>query len=52
MEALHTFQADDVIKAELGPAFHHYFHSLKQFEVNRFLSAVTDWEHTEYFEIF
>jgi glutamine synthetase len=52
MEALTSFEKDDVIKAELGEVFHHYFHSLKQFEVDRFLSAVTDWEHNEYFEVF
>jgi glutamine synthetase len=52
MEALVSFQKSDLLRAELGEAFHHYFHSLKQFEANRFLSAVTDWEHQEYFEIF
>jgi len=52
MEALDTFRDSALLKAELGEQFHHYFHSLKQFEVNRFLSAVTDWEHQEYFEIF
>jgi glutamine synthetase len=51
-EALTAFAADDLLKAELGETFHHYFHSLKQFELNRFLSAVTDWEHQEYFEMF
>jgi glutamine synthetase len=52
MEALDAFAADEVVKAELGESFHHYFHSLKKFEVDRFLSAVTDWEHNEYFEMF
>ncbi len=52
MEALTAFEADAVLRAELGETFHHYFLSLKQFEVNRFLSAVTDWEHQEYFEMF
>jgi glutamine synthetase len=52
MEALDAFADDTLLKAELGETFHHYFHSLKQFEVNRFLSAVTDWEHQEYFEMF
>jgi glutamine synthetase len=51
-EALAAFADSAVLKAELGQSFHHYFHSLKQFEWNRFLSAVTDWEHQEYFEMF
>jgi glutamine synthetase len=52
MEALGTFQQDSLLHAELGEAFHHYFYSLKKFEADRFLSAVTDWEHQEYFEVF
>ncbi len=52
MEALAAFEKDALVREELGETFQHYFHSLKQFEVNRFLSAVTDWEHQEYFEMF
>ncbi len=52
MEALTAFENDAVLRAELGETFHHYFQAMKQFEVNRFLSAVTDWEHQEYFEIY
>jgi glutamine synthetase len=52
MEALDAFRDDTVLRGELGESFHHYFHALKQFEINRFLSAVTDWEHQEYFEMF
>jgi glutamine synthetase len=52
MEALAAFENDALMREELGATFQHYFHSLKQFEVNRFLSAVTDWEHQEYFEMF
>ena len=52
MEALGAFEQSEVLKRELGETFHHYFHALKSFEVNRFLAAVTDWEHQEYFEIF
>ncbi|GAB0116467.1 glutamine synthetase family protein [Acidisoma sp. 7E03] len=51
-EALAAFKASETLKSALGETFHHYFHSLKLFEWNRFLSAVTDWEHQEYFEIF
>jgi glutamine synthetase len=52
MEALGAFEKSELMKRELGESFHHYFHALKSFEVNRFLSAVTDWEHQEYFELF
>jgi glutamine synthetase len=52
MEALGTFQQSETLQTELGEAFHHYFYSLKKFEADRFLSAVTDWEHQEYFEVF
>ncbi len=52
MEALVTFRQDDMLKQELGEAFHHYYHSIKAFEADRFLSAVTDWEHQEYFEVY
>lgn len=52
MEALDAFAADDVIGAELGAKFRNYMILLKKCEINRFLSAVTDWEHTEYFEMY
>ena len=28
-----------------------YFMHLKEFEISRFLAAVTDWEHREYFAL-
>ncbi|MBP2562530.1 glutamine synthetase [Neorhizobium galegae] len=52
MEAVTAFKQDDVLKRELGDTFHNYMVMLKEFEVNRFLSAVTDWEHNEYFEMY
>jgi len=52
MEAIEAFKKDDVLKRELGGTFHNYMVMLKEFEVNRFLSAVTDWEHAEYFEMY
>jgi glutamine synthetase len=52
MEALVTFRQSELLKAELGEVFHHYYHSIKSFEADRFLSAVTDWEHQEYFEVY
>jgi glutamine synthetase len=50
--ALEAFRDSAVMRAALGESFHHYYLSLKQFEADRFLAAVTDWEHTEYFEIY
>jgi glutamine synthetase len=52
MEAVEAFKADEVIKAELGAEFHNYMVILKECEINRFLSAVTDWEQNEYFEMY
>ncbi len=52
MEALDAFAADEVIEAELGAEFRNYMLLLKKCEINRFLSAVTDWEQTEYFEMY
>lgn len=50
--ALDAFRESKLMQAALGEKFHHYYASLKQFEADRFLSAVTDWEHTEYFEMY
>lgn len=52
MEAVAAFKTDEVIKRELGGVFHNYMVMLKEFEINRFLSAVTDWEQSEYFEMY
>jgi glutamine synthetase len=52
MEAVDAFAKDEVLKQELGAEFHNYMLLLKKCELGRFLSAVTDWEQTEYFEIY
>lgn len=52
MAAVDAFAADEVLRAELGKTFHNYLVKLKKFEIARFLSEVTDWEHTEYFEMY
>jgi glutamine synthetase len=52
MEAVEAFRRDDVIKRELGEKFWNYMIMLKEYEINRFLSTVTDWEHREYFEMY
>ncbi|MGE0628333.1 MAG: glutamine synthetase family protein [Hyphomicrobiaceae bacterium] len=52
MEAMQAFQADDFYHATLGRQFTDYILKIKQSEISRFLSEVTDWEHREYFEMF
>ncbi len=52
MEALQALDDSALFRAALGDRFIDYILTLKQAEVSRFLSTVTDWEHREYFEIF
>ncbi len=50
--ALDTLRGSEVFRAALGDTFIDYFLTIKDAEVARFLSEVTDWEQREYFEIF
>lgn len=52
MEAIEAFRVDETIKTQLGEKFWNYLIMLKEHEVGRFLSAVTDWEQKEYFEVY
>ncbi len=52
MEALQALSGSAMFRAALGDQFVDYIVTLKQAEVSRFLSTVTDWEHREYFEMF
>jgi glutamine synthetase len=52
MEALDAFRGSDLYRQKLGQQFVEYFLKIKDAEVARFLSEVTDWEHREYFEMF
>jgi glutamine synthetase len=52
MEAVNCFRSSDLMKREFGPVFWNYMVHLKEFEINRFLSHVTDWEQREYFEVY
>ena len=36
----------------MGAQFIDYLIGIKEAEIARFLSEVTDWEHREYFELF
>jgi glutamine synthetase len=51
IEALAALRDSACFRHAFGDAFIDYFLHLKEFEYNRFLSAVTDWEQREYFEI-
>lgn len=50
-EAVVAARADPVLRESMGPAFVDYFADIKEAEVARFLSEVTDWEQREYFEM-
>ena len=52
MEAVQAFQNDPLYQELLGPQFVDYIVKIKESEISRFLSEVTDWEHREYFEMF
>ena len=52
MEAVAALKEDSLLREKMGDAFINYIIALKEFEIGRFLSYVTDWEHQEYFEVF
>lgn len=52
MEAVAALKADGLFRERLGDAFVDYMLMVKDSEIRRFLSHVTDWEHREYFEVF
>ena len=51
-EALDALRASACFRAGFGDAFVDYYLAIKDAEVARFESEVTDWEHREYFELF
>ena len=52
MESLDAFRTSAFYEQELGKLFVDYLLKIKDAEVARFLSEVTDWEHKEYFDMF
>jgi glutamine synthetase len=52
MEALDAFRVSELYAERLGKPFVDYLLKIKDAEVARFMSEVTDWEHREYFEMF
>jgi glutamine synthetase len=52
MEAVAAFRASAFWRERLGDEVVDWLVTLKEAEIARFLSEVTDWEHREYFEMF
>jgi len=52
MDAVAALKEDAFFRDRLGDQFIDYIVHLKEAEISRFLSSVTDWEQREYFEIY
>lgn len=52
MEAVAAFKQDRLFRDRIGDAFADYILMVKDSEIRRFQSYVTDWEQREYFEVF
>jgi glutamine synthetase len=51
-DAMDALDGSKMFREKLGDRFVDYILTVKQSEVSRFLSEVTDWEHREYFSLF
>ncbi|MGY4367280.1 glutamine synthetase [Bradyrhizobium sp. LB1.3] len=51
-DAVSALKDDPFFREKLGVEFVDYYTHIKNAEIDRFLSEVTDWEHREYFEVF
>ena len=51
-EALALLKEDACLKKGLGEAFVDYYCKIKEAEIARFNSEVSEWEHREYFDLF
>ncbi len=52
IDAVAALRADTFYREELGGQFIDYLLHIKEAEITRFLSTVTDWEQAEYLEMF
>ncbi|WP_407115535.1 glutamine synthetase family protein [Bradyrhizobium sp. LMG 9283] len=50
-DAVAALKDDPFFREKLGAEFVDYYTHIKNAEIDRFLSEVTDWEHREYFEV-
>ncbi len=51
-DAVDCLDQSDFYRGALGDEYVDYMVRIKQFELDRFNAAVTDWEHQEYFSMF
>ena len=51
-EAVFALNDDPFFRGAFGPEFVDYFVHIKNAEIERFQAEVSDWEHSEYFEMF
>jgi glutamine synthetase len=51
-EAIAALRGSTYLREALGTGFVDYYALLKEFEMDRYMSTVTDWEHREYFDVF
>ncbi len=51
MDAIAALRDSEMFREAFGDAFIEYFVKLKEIEISRFLSDVTDWEQREYFDL-
>ncbi|KAE9630547.1 glutamine synthetase family protein [Parasedimentitalea maritima] len=51
-DALQAFEASSLFRRALGSDFSDYLLHLKRFEWNRYLNTVSEWEQTEYFNLY
>jgi glutamine synthetase len=51
-ETIDALSQSTMFREALGDEFVNHFVSMKRYEIGRFQSHVTDWEHREYFEAF
>ncbi|RAI38820.1 glutamine synthetase family protein [Rhodoplanes roseus] len=51
-EALAALKADEIFAKDLGDGFVDYFTHIKEAEIRRFETEVSEWEQREYFDLF
>lgn len=52
IEAVTALRESKLFREKLGDLFINYILAIKEAEIARFMSDVTDWEHREYFDLF
>ncbi|MHA7777985.1 glutamine synthetase family protein [Roseibium sp. M-1] len=52
MDSIAALSESEFYRDSLSSEFIDYYVAMKQHEIQRFMAAVTDWEHAEYFENF